>query len=61
MALDRINLLNEDGFPSKEYSVEFENDDDAVDHAGSTGHPHQIEIWEGGRLVASFPPEVNQD
>ncbi|HVM98567.1 MAG TPA: serine hydrolase domain-containing protein [Caulobacteraceae bacterium] len=33
----------------------FANDDHAIDHAGRIGHPHEIKLWQGERLVAHFP------
>ena len=34
----------------------FATDDDAIDHAGTLDHVHEIKVWQGERLVARFPP-----
>lgn len=52
----RISLLDADGVVGEERALEFERDDDAIDHAGSIEHRHEIQLWRGERLVARFPP-----
>jgi len=46
--------------PAREVLVEevqwFEHDDDALDMIGRSNHPHEIEVRQGQRLVARFPP-----
>jgi hypothetical protein len=34
----------------------FEHDDHALDTIGRSSHPHEIEVRQGERLVARFPP-----
>lgn len=52
----RIRLLDERGEPVREHALEFDHDDDAIDHAGALKHPHAIDLWQGERHVARFPP-----
>jgi hypothetical protein len=46
--------------PAREVLVEevqwFEDDDHALDTIGRSDHPHEIEVRQGERLVARFPP-----
>ncbi|MGH1571251.1 hypothetical protein ACRAWG_11850 [Methylobacterium sp. P31] len=39
-------------------SLDCDHDDAVIDHAGSLNHPHEIQVWEGKRLVARFPSEM---
>ncbi|MFI4935531.1 MAG: hypothetical protein ACHP7N_12985 [Caulobacterales bacterium] len=34
----------------------FAHDDHALDTIGRSSHPHEIEVRQGERLVARFPP-----
>lgn len=56
MAPYRIELHDEDGRVHKIEIEHFDEDDDAIDHAGSLGHPHEINVWQDQRHVARFPP-----
>ncbi len=46
--------------PNKEILVEevrwFAHDDDALDEIGRSKHPHEIQVRQGERMVARFPP-----
>jgi len=50
-----IALHDEDGSTREVRSHLFACDDDAIDHAGKIGHPHEMKVWQGDRLVAHFP------
>jgi hypothetical protein len=50
-----IDLHNEDGTLRESRSMMFEHDDAAIDHAGRIGHPHEMKVRQGERLVAHFP------
>ncbi len=50
-----ITLLDQDGAALRVEHHVFEHDDEAIDHAGRSGHPHEIKIHQGERLVAHFP------
>lgn len=52
----RFSLMSPDGGLAEEYTGEFADDDDAIDHAGGLGHLYDIDVWDGQRLVAHFPP-----
>jgi hypothetical protein len=56
MAPYRITLFDTEGDAQEEHVIEFPQDDDAIDHAGSINHPHAIVVRQGERQVASFPP-----
>lgn len=56
MAPYRIVLYDKDGGIADEHVHEFDDDDAAIDHAGSLSHPHQIWVVQGERPVAEFPP-----
>lgn len=51
-----IRLLKPDGGVHAEHVIDFDHDDAAIDHAGSIPHPHTIEVHQGDRQVAKFPP-----
>ena len=53
----RITLLDTDGDVQDEHLFDLEHDDAAIDHAGRFIHPHAIEVWQGERHVARFPPQ----
>lgn len=56
MAPYRITLLDREGSEVAEHRLEFNDDDAAIDHAGGIAHPHAIDLWQGDRHVARFPP-----
>lgn len=56
MAPYRVSLLTEDGSPHEERVIDCEHDDEAIDRAGEIQHPHEIDVWQGNRHVARFPP-----
>ena len=56
MAPYRIELHDGEGSVKTERRALFEQDDDAIDYAGEIGHPYAMEVWQGERLVAHFPP-----
>jgi hypothetical protein len=56
MSLYRISLLDQQDLPQAEQIIDFEHDDDAIDHAGSIDHPYAIDVWQADRHVVLFPP-----
>jgi hypothetical protein len=58
MPLYRICLKAADGSFHDDWEMDCEHDDDVIDHAGWLDHPHEIQVWEGERLVARFPSET---
>jgi hypothetical protein len=52
----RIHLLGKDGSIAGEHVVECWDDDQAIDLAGKSDHPHEMLVWQDDRLVARFPP-----
>ncbi len=52
----RIIYLDAKGAPVSEDRAWFAHDDDAIDAAGRSRHPHGIRLESDGRLVAAFPP-----
>ena len=56
MPLYRINLLALDGGIRETTVIECNGDDQAIDLAGASGHPHAIDVWEHDRHVIRFPP-----
>ncbi len=55
----RVRLYDEDGGVQGEYVMEFDQDDDAIDRIGESDHPHAMDVWDGDRHVARFPPVRN--
>ena len=51
-----IDLLNDDGSIDETLVVVFEHDDAAIDYVGGIDHRHAIEVRQGDRHVALFPP-----
>ena len=51
----RIHLHGPNGSLHETRVVDFDRDDDAIDHAGRIDHPEPIQVWQGDRLVAQFP------
>ena len=61
MPIYQILLLGAEGQCLEKKEIAFDSDDDAIDHTGWIDHPLEMEVWEGGRLVASFPrPDVSE-
>jgi hypothetical protein len=60
MPLYHIRLLGADGSLHEEHEIEREDDDAAIDFCDKLDHPHEIQIWDGGRLVGRFPPEEDR-
>lgn len=56
MATYTINLLDGHGVHQEACSMPFDDDDAAIDHVGGIAHPHAIDVWQGQRHVAHFPP-----
>jgi hypothetical protein len=56
MASYRIIFHNRDGKPVAESIVEKPDDAAAFDHASAHSHPHEMQIWQGDRLVARVRP-----
>jgi hypothetical protein len=52
----RIELLSETGELREVRTEMHPHDDAAIDRAGRIGHPHEINVWQGDRHVARFPP-----
>ena len=55
MKLYAINLHAPDGTVAEQHTQLFADDDAAIDHAGAIDHPHEMTVWQAGRLVAHFP------
>jgi hypothetical protein len=45
-----------DGKVAYEEVRQYDNDRQATDAAGMNPHPYRLEVWQGDRWVASFPP-----
>jgi len=56
MARYRIILSGEDGSDWAEGQLDVGSDDAAIEYAGEIEHPHQVDVWQDGRLVARFTP-----
>ena len=56
MASYQIRYLGPDGAVVAEERQVFPDDDAAIDAAGASGHPHEILLSQGDRIVARFPP-----
>jgi len=56
LAAYRIVFHDEDGQPVAESAFEHPDDQAAIDHAERHPHPHEMHIWQAGRLVARLPP-----
>jgi hypothetical protein len=54
----RIALMSPDGLIQEERIADFEHDDQAIDVTGQINHPHQIQVYQGERLVGIFQPVV---
>jgi hypothetical protein len=50
-----INLHDECGDLRARRTLHLAHDDAAIDRAGRLDHPHEINVWQGDRLVAHFP------
>ena len=61
--LRQFVLSGEDGSDWVESHLDVGSDDAAIDYAGvcEIDHPHQIDVWEGERLVARFTPRSPPD
>jgi hypothetical protein len=53
----RIKLLSADGVVQEQWTIDYPNDDEAIDEAGRISHPHKIQVFQQRRLVAEFPPQ----
>ena len=56
MAPYRIVLYNEDGLAAEERTVDFSADYEAIEHVAWIDNPHDISMWESGRLVVRCAP-----
>ena len=56
MVAYRIRLYTEDGDVQEEQVLDCQHDDEAIDRVGEFHHPHAMDVWEGARHVARFPP-----
>jgi hypothetical protein len=50
-----IDLYDERGNLRERRTLYLAHDDAAIDRAGWLDHPHEINVWQGDRLVAQFP------
>jgi len=50
-----IDLYDANGAVRETRAQGFPHDDAAIDSVGRIDHPHEIKVWQGGRLVAHFP------
>jgi hypothetical protein len=55
MTLYRIVFRDEDDQPFAESSVKLPDVDAAIEHSRRHHHPHEVEVWQGERLVARRP------
>lgn len=58
MILYRICPMTADGSPDEEIEIDCEHDDAAIDYTGWLNHSHEIQIWNGQRLVACFQNQL---
>lgn len=56
MAPYRIVKLSAEEAALEEHMIECAHDDDAIDQVGWIDHPHAIDLWQGDRHIARFPP-----
>ena len=56
MPIYTITFRGSDGAELSQQEIECACDDDAIDTAGECTHPHEIDVHEGDRRVARFPP-----
>ncbi|HXZ67814.1 MAG TPA: hypothetical protein VEH07_04420 [Alphaproteobacteria bacterium] len=56
MARYRVNLLAPDGSLQSQQTIDCAHDDEAIDRVGELDYPYEIDVWEGERHVARFPP-----
>ncbi len=52
----RVSLLAADGSVHREQMIDCASDDEAIDRVGEFDYPHVIDLWQGNRHVARFPP-----
>ncbi|OQW60443.1 MAG: hypothetical protein A4S17_00695 [Proteobacteria bacterium HN_bin10] len=51
-----VTYFDRNGGVEKQDALRFASDDAAIDAVGESPHRHAIEIKDGERLVARFPP-----
>jgi hypothetical protein len=51
-----FRFADPDGTVVREEVHLYEDDRKATDVAGMNPHPHRLEVWQGDRWIASFPP-----
>lgn len=56
MRLYTVTLFNPDETVSGRQQLRAADDDAAIDAVGETPHPYGIDVYDGERLVARFPP-----
>lgn len=56
MARYTIHFLDANGEIQATHLHECPTDDDVIDFAGDSGHPHAIDVFDGARHVVRFPP-----
>ena len=56
MARYNVNLLAPDGSLESQQTIDCAHDDEAIDRVGELDYPYEIDVWEGERHVARFPP-----
>ena len=49
-----IYLFNADETLAEQQTMTFARDEDAIEFVRTIAHCHQIDIWQGERLVAQF-------
>ena len=52
----RLYVLGRDGHVSRRIDLECASDQEAVLLVSEHHHVHGMELWDGARLVATFPP-----
>lgn len=57
MAAYRLYLLNSEGHVAHRFDLpDYPDDAAAIAYASKAHNPHGIELWEGKRRLAAFPP-----
>ncbi len=54
----RLYRLNAAGGIRGSQELEYENDDQAIDHAAAIDYPHGLELWSDNRLIWRFPDRI---
>jgi hypothetical protein len=50
----RVSFIDAHGHVRSALDMRCRSDDEAIDRAASFRHPHELEVWQGARLVWHF-------